>query len=231
VCSTLKEILLPRKYCYIGGGLLHIIKECFRPRKELCLKLLRHVTTGSSTQSSCATEAERAAESEIDIRQQRIRVEPIEYSARRHTRLQHLGHPPSFERPQRGIAWPPSSGAYQSPAAAIPYGFQPIYVQRPAFYPGYGYTTTPPSSGQRRRAQTGDEYIYGDGPCDSASRHLFPRFKNSWAAESCFIGTLLHSASETELLECSSTRGSDPWCYSGLIPWVLGDVGFFSSAY
>ncbi|KAK5079729.1 hypothetical protein LTR70_008344 [Exophiala xenobiotica] len=128
---------------------------------------------------SCATESERAAETEIDIRGQRIRVEPKEYSARRHTRLQHFGHPPSSERPQRGIAWPPSSGAYQPPPAAMPYGFQPIYFQQPAFHPGYAYATTPPSSGQRQRAQTGDGYIHGGSP--HASQHYLPVGRPAYA--------------------------------------------------
>lgn len=128
---------------------------------------------------SSVTEAERASESEIDIRQQRIRVEPKEYSARRHTRLQPFGQPASAERPQRGIAWGPSSNAYQSPAA-MPFGFQPIYVQQPAFHPGYGYAATPPSSGQRRRAQTGDEYMYGGSP--HAAQHYIPVGHPAYAA-------------------------------------------------
>ena len=129
---------------------------------------------------ACATEAERASEAEIDIRQQRIRVEPKEYSARRHTRLQPFGQPGSIERPQRGIAWGPSSNAYHSAAAAMPYGFQPIYVQQPAFHPGYNYATTPPSSGQRRRAQTGDEFMYGGSP--HAAQHYLPMGHPAYAA-------------------------------------------------
>jgi len=125
-------------------------------------------------------EAERASQSEIDIRQQRIRVEPKEYSARRHTRLQPFGQPASAERPQRGIAWGPSSNAYQGPTA-MPYGFQPIYMQQPAFHPGYGYTTTtPPNSGQRRRAQTGDEYMYGGSP--HAAQQYIPIGHPAYAA-------------------------------------------------
>lgn len=123
---------------------------------------------------SDTTEAERAAESEVDIRGQRIRVEPKEYSARRHTRLQPYRQPFQAERQPRGIAWGPSSHPYQAPAP--PYGFQPVFIQQPAggltpFHPGYGYATTPPSSGQRRRAGTTDGYLF-DGSPHPASHYI-----------------------------------------------------------
>lgn len=128
-------------------------------------------------------EADSAAQCEVNIRKQRIRVEPKEYSARRHTRLQPFGQAASVERPRRGIAWGPSANAYQS-SAAMPFGFQPVYVQPPAFHPGYAYTTTPPSSGQRRRPETGDEYMY-DGSSPTI-QHYIPAGHPAYAAMAHF---------------------------------------------
>lgn len=115
---------------------------------------------------SNVVEAEAAAEAEMDIRGQRIRVEPKEYSARRHTRLQPFGQSNSAERP-RAIAWGPSSNTYQSPGP-LPYGFQPIYMQPHGAYPpfsqGYNWVATPPSTNRRRRAPTMDEYVLQGSP-------------------------------------------------------------------
>lgn len=127
-----------------------------------------------------ATEAEAAAEAEIDIRGARIRVEPKEYSARRHTRLQPYSQPPASDRFQpRAIAWGPSANVYQSPAAPMPYGFQPIYVQGPpgAFPhlpPGYSWTATPPNSVPRRRAPPPEDYYIDNSPPQYLSMHQAP---------------------------------------------------------
>lgn len=115
---------------------------------------------------STVAEAEAASQTEIDIHGQRIRVEPKEYSARRHTRLQPFGPTPPAQR-SRTIAWGPSANVYQSPG--MPYGFQPIYIQQPpgafaTYYQGQPWTTTPPSSGIRRRATAPGEYLYGSPP-------------------------------------------------------------------
>lgn len=125
-------------------------------------------------------EAEAAAEAEIDIHGARIRVEPKEYSARRHTRLQPYSQPPASEQYQpRGIAWGPSANIYQSPAAPMPYGFQPIYVQGPPggfphLPPGYSWTATPPNSAPRRRAPPPEDFYMDASPPQYLSMHQAP---------------------------------------------------------
>ena len=121
------------------------------------------------------SQADAASVAEIDIRGQRIRVEPKEYSARRHTRLQPYNAPaPAAPRP-RVVAWGPPTN-YQQPAA-LPYGFQPIYVHQPPagispYHQSYGYAATPPNSGYRRRAPAQEEYVFAGSP--PGPQHYIP---------------------------------------------------------
>ena len=118
-------------------------------------------------------QAQIASQNEVDVRGQRIRVEPKEYSARRHTRLAPHSISNPVDRP-RTIAWGPS--IYQTPTH-MPYGFQPIYIQQTPGGPipfGQGMPwATPPHSGQRRRQNTGQFYIGSPpGPTYIPAEHV-----------------------------------------------------------
>lgn len=83
-------------------------------------------------------EANHAAEQEIDIRGERVRVEPKEYSARRATRLQY--HPANT--PPSGNRWNNMSNIY-SPGHQSQYSSSPSQFY--GFSPGpQGYNNTPP---------------------------------------------------------------------------------------
>lgn len=117
----------------------------------------------SFVEFSTVHEAHAAARAEFDLRGKRIRVEPKEYSTRRHSRMPY-GQSPA-RRGYRTIPWDPRSHGYP-PQHAMPYGFQPaIGSQGPSAnspYNGRAPWSTPPQTDyQYRRFNSGDQYYAG----------------------------------------------------------------------
>lgn len=142
------------------------IEDCNVIRKPIAGGIGRNVFAFIEFENINQAEA-AARQTDVNIRGQRIRVEPKEYSARRHTRLG-LGRSPAFSHHSpRGRGLTPS---YNTPqlAQSMPGGFFPLFTQTPygefvPLHPAmYSFDATPPSSSYRPGIQSG--YMHRGAP-------------------------------------------------------------------